>query len=77
MEPTKKPTEKENWTDFGLDDKILYSIKKNMSFFKPTSIQKRVITEALNGKDVLAKAATGSGKVKILEFFKKKDSSSP
>eukprot|EP01080_Neovahlkampfia_damariscottae_P000940 gene940-9848_t len=54
--------EYKKWTDFGLDDKILYAIKKTLNFYEPTGIQRSVITEALNGKDILAKSATGTGK---------------
>jgi len=64
MKEEEAKIEEKKWTDFGLDEKILYAIKKNLNFYEPTSIQRTVITEALKGKDILAKSATGTGKVK-------------
>lgn len=46
---------------FDLDSELLGGIK-NAGFKKPTSIQELVIPEAMNGKDVLASAPTGTGK---------------
>ena len=51
----------QKWTDFGIDRKLLQGIKK-MKFAEPTLIQSSVIPLALNGKDILARASTGSGK---------------
>eukprot|EP01060_Flectonema_neradi_P009640 TRINITY_DN16860_c0_g1_i1.p1 TRINITY_DN16860_c0_g1~~TRINITY_DN16860_c0_g1_i1.p1 ORF type:complete len:595 (+),score=104.89 TRINITY_DN16860_c0_g1_i1:52-1836(+) len=50
-----------SWTDFGIDRKLLQGIKR-MKFTEPTLIQSSVIPLALNGKDILARASTGSGK---------------
>ncbi len=46
---------------FDLDSELLASIKK-IGYSKPTSIQNLVIPEAMEGKDVLASAPTGTGK---------------
>lgn len=46
---------------FDLDSELLASVKK-LGFKKPTSIQSLVIPDAMNGKDVLASAPTGTGK---------------
>eukprot|EP00124_Ichthyophonus_hoferi_P001152 Ihof_evm9s54 gene=Ihof_evmTU9s54 len=49
------------FSDFGLDDCILRAISK-LGWTKPTLIQEKGIPLALAGKDVLARARTGSGK---------------
>lgn len=46
---------------FDLDSELLGGIK-NAGFKKPTSIQELVIPEAMEGKDILASAPTGTGK---------------
>ena len=46
---------------FDLDSELLASIKK-IGYSKPTSIQNLVIPNAMEGKDVLASAPTGTGK---------------
>jgi len=56
--------EEEDVLDFrqmGLDERILYAIE-TLSWFEPTPIQETAIPLILEGKDVLAKARTGSGK---------------
>lgn len=47
--------------DFDLDDELLNAIKK-MSYNKPTPIQEAAIPLMLERKDILAGAATGTGK---------------
>ncbi|XP_022080556.1 probable ATP-dependent RNA helicase DDX56 [Acanthaster planci] len=47
--------------EMGLDDRILKAIAK-LGWSKPTLIQERAIPLALEGKDLLARARTGSGK---------------
>ncbi|XP_076345580.1 putative ATP-dependent RNA helicase DDX56 isoform X3 [Tachypleus tridentatus] len=47
--------------EMGLDDRILEAISK-LGWKKPTLIQRKVIPLALEGKDILARACTGSGK---------------
>lgn len=47
--------------EMGLDERILYAIKK-LDWNEPTPIQETAIPLILEGKDVLAKARTGSGK---------------
>lgn len=47
--------------EMGLDDRILKAIAK-LSWSKPTPIQNAAIPRALRGKDILARARTGSGK---------------
>jgi ATP-dependent RNA helicase SrmB len=46
---------------FDLDSELLASVQK-AGYTKPTSIQELVIPEAMQGKDVLASAPTGTGK---------------
>ncbi|XP_013783679.1 probable ATP-dependent RNA helicase DDX56 [Limulus polyphemus] len=47
--------------EMGLDDRILKAVSK-LGWKKPTLIQEKVIPLALEGKDILARARTGSGK---------------
>jgi len=47
--------------EMGLDDRILEAISK-LGWKEPTLIQEKAIPLALEGKDILAKARTGSGK---------------
>ncbi|ODM98410.1 putative ATP-dependent RNA helicase DDX56 [Orchesella cincta] len=48
--------------DMGLDDRLLQAIAK-LSWKEPTLIQEKAIPLILEGKDVLARARTGSGKL--------------
>ena len=50
-----------DFTQMGLDERILYAIE-TLEWFEPTPIQETAIPLILEGKDVLAKARTGSGK---------------
>lgn len=70
-----------NFRDMGLDDRILEAIS-DLKWYEPTLIQEKAIPLALEGKDVLARARTGSGKtaafvIPILQqiLFKKRASS--
>ncbi|KAF9104680.1 ATP-dependent DNA/RNA helicase [Mortierella sp. AM989] len=47
--------------ELGLDDRLLRGLAK-LNFTKPTPVQAKSIPLALAGKDILAKARTGSGK---------------
>jgi len=47
--------------NLGLDPRLLQAIAKQ-SFYKPTLVQSKAIPLAVNGRDVLARAKTGSGK---------------
>nr|KAG5690428.1 hypothetical protein BaRGS_026475 [Batillaria attramentaria] len=49
------------FSEMGLDDRILKAIAKQ-GWSQPTPIQEKAIPLALEGKDVLARARTGSGK---------------
>ncbi|EDQ93088.1 uncharacterized protein MONBRDRAFT_19343 [Monosiga brevicollis MX1] len=49
------------WGDFGLDGRLLKAIGR-LGWGKPTLIQQHAIRELMNGRDVLARARTGSGK---------------
>lgn len=55
--------EEKSWIqrDFGLDKKILKGISK-LGFIYPTVVQSNCIPIVLQGKDVLVRARTGSGK---------------
>ncbi|KAL1890598.1 ATP-dependent DNA/RNA helicase [Ceratocystis pirilliformis] len=62
VEPVKKPAKNEaSFSDFGLDLRLLQGIAKE-GYKQPTLVQRKAIPLALDGKDVLAKAKTGSGK---------------
>ncbi|WP_409200780.1 DEAD/DEAH box helicase [Methanobrevibacter sp. DSM 116169] len=67
------------FNDFNISNDIKDAIK-DMGFEKPTSIQKMAIPEALEGKDVIGQAQTGTGKtvafsVPLLEKIFIKDKS--
>lgn len=47
--------------DFGLDSKVLNAIE-TLGYDKPTEIQAQAIEPAINGRDILGIAQTGSGK---------------
>ena len=49
------------FSDLGLDSRLLQAIVEQR-FQKPTLVQQKAIPLALNGRDILAKAKTGSGK---------------
>lgn len=49
------------FSELGLDDRLLKAIAK-LGWKKPTMIQSYVVKHALAGKDILARARTGSGK---------------
>lgn len=51
-----------SWGDLGLSRILLKSIAHVLRFPSPTTIQRDVIPLAISGKDILATAATGSGK---------------
>ncbi|KAF8786957.1 probable ATP-dependent RNA helicase DDX56 [Argiope bruennichi] len=50
-----------SFRDFGLDDRLLEAISC-LNWKEPTLIQEKAIPLALEGKDILARARTGSGK---------------
>ncbi|TKA51473.1 ATP-dependent RNA helicase dbp9, partial [Cryomyces minteri] len=50
-----------NFQDLGLDARILQGIARE-KFSTPTPVQGKAIPLALEGKDVLARSKTGSGK---------------
>ena len=51
-----------SWGDLGLSRPVLKAICQVLRFASPTVIQTDVIPVAISGKDILATAATGSGK---------------
>lgn len=57
----KKDTPNADFESFSFSDDILSAVK-GMGFEKPTDIQRKTIPAILEGKDVLARADTGSGK---------------
>ncbi len=57
----KKHFPQADFESFSFSDDILSAIKQ-MGFEKPTDIQLKTIPSVLEGKDVLARADTGSGK---------------
>ena len=62
--PVSESNEKErgsSFSDLDLDPRLLQAVAKQ-NFQKPTLVQTRGIPLALSGRDVLARAKTGSGK---------------
>ncbi|KAF2155768.1 putative ATP dependent RNA helicase [Myriangium duriaei CBS 260.36] len=57
----KKPEAVSSFTDLNLDSRLLQAITKQ-EFSRPTSVQSAAIPLALSGRDILARAKTGSGK---------------
>ncbi|KAL8668722.1 MAG: hypothetical protein Q9168_006660 [Polycauliona sp. 1 TL-2023] len=58
---SKKIHTESSFESFGLDTRLLQAVVKE-GFSTPTSIQSKVVPLALEGKDVLVRAKTGSGK---------------
>ena len=54
-------SERVPFTSLGLDPLLLRGVRE-LGFTRPTPIQAQAIPEALRGRDLLACAATGSGK---------------
>jgi ATP-dependent RNA helicase DDX56/DBP9 len=50
-----------SFADLGLDPRLVQAIAEQ-NFLKPTLVQRKAVPLALNGKDVLCKSKTGSGK---------------
>eukprot|EP00298_Acanthocystis_sp_HF-20_P005735 c15806_g1_i1.p1 GENE.c15806_g1_i1~~c15806_g1_i1.p1 ORF type:complete len:604 (-),score=225.36 c15806_g1_i1:39-1850(-) len=61
MTTTQKLDELRSFDEFGLDIRILRSLTR-MKFFIPTPVQLKCIPFILEGKDLLVRAETGSGK---------------
>lgn len=59
--PAGDKTTSPGFADLGLDPRLLQAIA-HQQYQTPTLVQSKVIPLALNGRDVLAKAKTGSGK---------------
>lgn len=57
-ETAKEPV---TFASFGLDPRLLQGVAK-LKFRTPTPVQAKAIPLALQGKDILARAKTGSGK---------------
>ncbi|KAK9703083.1 ATP-dependent DNA/RNA helicase, variant 2 [Basidiobolus ranarum] len=72
----------QGFASFDLDDRLLRAISK-VGFSNPTLIQSKAIPLALSGKDILARARTGSGKTAayclptLEKLLKKKESLAP
>lgn len=60
-ESSKSKQKELNFEVLGLDSRLLQGIKK-LGFEKPTRVQVEAVTKVLEGRDVLARAKTGSGK---------------
>ncbi|KAI9297206.1 DEAD-domain-containing protein [Neoconidiobolus thromboides FSU 785] len=50
-----------HWNEYNLNERILKAIQ-DQGFESPTEIQKRVMPQAMKGKDIIGCAETGSGK---------------
>jgi ATP-dependent RNA helicase DDX56/DBP9 len=57
----EKQKDATSFTDLGLDSRLLQGIAKQ-NFSTPTLVQSKAIPLALEGRDILARAKTGSGK---------------
>ncbi|KAL8822303.1 MAG: hypothetical protein Q9191_006958, partial [Dirinaria sp. TL-2023a] len=65
--PTESPataTENSTFASFGLDPRLLQAIAQE-KFASPTLVQREAIPLALEGRDILARAKTGSGKTAV------------
>lgn len=60
-EDAKGPKEESTFASLGLDSRLLQGIA-TQKFQTPTPVQTKAIPLALEGRDVLARAKTGSGK---------------
>lgn len=60
--PVGTPQTQTSWGDLGLCRPVLKAISNVLKFPNPTPIQVDTIPAAISGKDILAAAATGSGK---------------
>ena len=61
-QPTQaSPSPSSNFQDLGLDARLLQAIAKE-GFSTPTPVQTETIPAALEGRDIVARAKTGSGK---------------
>lgn len=58
---TQPQDQKVSFSDFGLDPRLVQAVAQE-KYREPTLVQSKAIPLALEGKDVLAKAKTGSGK---------------
>ncbi|EGE00378.1 ATP-dependent RNA helicase DBP9 [Trichophyton tonsurans CBS 112818] len=79
MTESKKPAR--HFEDFGLDPRLLQALT-SQNFSKPTLVQAEAIPLALSGKDILARAKTGSGKtaaylIPILQKILQKKAADP
>lgn len=63
--PSSEAASSSSFADLGLDPRLLQAVAQQ-SFQKPTLVQSKAIPLALEGRDVLAKAKTGSGKVSFV-----------
>jgi len=52
---------KSNFKSYGISEEILNALTK-LQYEKPTEVQERVIPRALEGRDIIVKSQTGSGK---------------
>jgi ATP-dependent RNA helicase DDX56/DBP9 len=60
-EEVEKQKDATSFTELGLDSRLLQGIAKQ-NFSTPTLVQSKAIPLALEGRDILARAKTGSGK---------------
>lgn len=58
---TTSADDEATFADLGLDARLVQAVAEQ-GFLKPTLVQRKAIPLALDGKDVLCKAKTGSGK---------------
>lgn len=60
-ESNEESADSMTFESMGLDQRLLQAISR-LQFSKPTPVQEKAIPLALEGKDILARAKTGSGK---------------
>lgn len=61
VESSSSAFKMELFTDLDIDDRLLKAISK-LGWSKPTEVQKKAIPTALEGRDLIVRAKTGSGK---------------
>lgn len=49
------------FTDFALDERIITALT-DRNITEPTPVQRETLPEALNGRDIIGQARTGTGK---------------
>ena len=71
-----------SFDQFGLRNELLKAVQKTKGYAAPTPIQTRAIPVILDGRDILARAQTGTGKtdafaIPLVEILSRESGSGP